>query len=223
MDAILKFFTSNIIIIYFSIIFIILLFILTLKKLYHYFYGNFNEANIFRRLRRLYKKYDYPFIKEIILPINKESYVYYDAIIFGDYYIYILEIKNHNNTLLIDSLDDWIVKDKKHSIKIMNPFYELELKKHILNKYIDINLYRIIEVTIYNNKTIIKGNKQNNILIKASQITSLIRHFESNTKYKKFSPNLIEEKGNYILDINVKKRKIRKKIISDLKNQRLKR
>lgn len=216
------FYTNTFFVIIFYLVTTILIIIIAFK-LKHYFKGTFNEANVFKRLKRIYNKSDYPFIKEIILPINKESFAYYDAIVFGNRFIYLIEIKNHSGYLKIDPLDDWIYTDKnKNKHLIINPFYELELKKHILNRFLEVDRSRIVEVVVYNTNTECIGNKGNHHLIAVNQINALITHYESK-KISVFSPELIEKKGNYILGINNKNLKIRKKVISDLKNQRSKR
>lgn len=223
MDILVDFFLNNKIILLFVYIIAIGLLALIIYQIKRYFWGNFNDAKFFRYLKRIYKKYDYPYIKEIILPINKETYLYYDAIVFADKFIYLIELKNHKGTLVIDPLDDWYFHDKKNTYPFINPFYDLDLKLHVLNRYLDINKYRLIPVTIYSPQTNLVGHKGKNNLIMYSQINSFIKHFENNPHTKKFSADFIEEKGNYILDINVKKRSIRKKVINDLKNNHIKR
>lgn len=212
--------TFLLIIIYVLIIIIFIVLVLKIRKILK---GNFGEANIFRRLKRIYNQYDYPYINQIILPINKESFAYYDSIVFGNKFIYILEIKNHSGNIKVDAIDDWIYLDKnKEKYTIVNPFYELELKKHILNRFLEIDRSRIIEVVVYNNNTKCIGNKKNHHLIAVNQIAALIKHYEKKD-VSRFTPDLIEKKGNYILDINIKNKKIRKKVINDLENQRTKR
>ncbi|MDL2211838.1 NERD domain-containing protein [Erysipelotrichaceae bacterium OttesenSCG-928-M19] len=224
MKEIINFITSNyyIIIAIYLIVFVLL--IILFYKFKHSYIGTFSEANIFRKLKKIYKKYDYPYIKEIILPINKESYAYYDAIVFGDKFIYLIEIKNHHGDILIDPLDDWVyVESSNKQHPFINPFYELELKKHIINRFLEININRIIEIVVYNTKTKPQGSKGKNHLIAANQLNSIIKHYESRENIPKFSPDLIEDKGNYLLEINIKKKKIRRKVINDLRNQRTKR
>ena len=224
MDKIINFLYDNYFLIIIIYIIIIILLIYLILKFIKYYFGNFHEANVFRRLKNIYNKFDYPYIKQIILPINKETYAYYDAIVFGDKFIYLLEIKNHQGNILIDPLDDWTYHDKKgQEYHFMNSFYELELKKHIINRFLEVDKHRIIEVTIYNTKTKPQGNKGKNHLIAVNQINSLIQHYEKKENISKFSPDIIEQKGNYILEINIKQRSIRKKVINDLKNQRIKR
>ncbi|MDF9867371.1 hypothetical protein OKW22_000941 [Bacilli bacterium PM5-3] len=224
MNKIVGIFLNNyyLLLAFYVLVALLVIFLIIIIK--HNVVGIFHEASIFRRLKNLYKKYDYPYINEIILPINKESYAYYDAIVFGDKFVYLIEIKNHNGNLLIDPLDDWqYIKKNKQSFSFMNPFYELELKKHILNRFMEIDKNRYIEIVVYNNSTIINGKKGKNHLVAANQLNSLIRHYESMDNIQKFSPDFIEKKGNYILGINIKKRSIRKSVISDLKLQHSKR
>ena len=222
MDNIIDFFINNQITLLFVYFIIIVLVVLLIYKVKHHFFGTFNEAKFYRYLKRLYKEKDYPYIKEIILPINKETYLYYDAIVFGDKFIYLIEIKNHNGEVKIDPLDDWYYyKNKVHPF--INPFYDLDLKLHVLNRYLEINKYRLIPVTVYSPQTKIVGYKGKNNLIMFSQIAAFIEHFESNPNTKKFTPDFIEEKGNYILDINIKKKSIRKQVINDIKNNHIKR
>lgn len=215
-----NFINTNYYIVFFFLLLIIVLLLLLGRRVYHYFHGNFGEGNIFRRLKKLYEKYDYPYIKQIILNYNKKSYAYYDAIVFGNYYVYILEIKNHHTTLKIDPIDYWQFKEGNEIINIINPFYELEIKKHILRRYLEIDAHRIIDVVIINDKTTINGPKGNNHLIKPSQITALIRHYETNPKVSKMPPKFIEKIGNNILRLNKKKK--RRQIINNIKNQRVK-
>lgn len=224
MDKVIDFFYKNYIFVLILYTIIILVLIFLILKFIKYYFGNFHEANIFRRLKKLYNKYDYPYIQQIILPINKETYAYYDAIVFGDKFIYLLEIKNHIGKVFIDPLDDWTYYDKKgQEHHFMNPFYELELKKHIINRFLEVDKNRIIEITVYNTKTKPQGNKGKNHLIAVNQISSLIQYYEKKENITKFSPDAIEDKGNNILEINVKKKSIRRKVINDLKNQRAKR
>ncbi|MDR1781843.1 MAG: NERD domain-containing protein [Bacilli bacterium] len=207
-------------IVFIFMIIVLILVLLLLRKIYLYFHGNFGEGNIYKRLRRLYNEYDYPFIKQIILSYNNKSYAYYDAIVFGDYYIYVFDIKNHHTTLKIDPIDYWQFQEKDEIITIINPFYELEIKKHILRRYLEVDAYRIIDVVIINDKTKVVGQKGNHHLIKPSQITSLIRHYEQEATVSKMNPKFIEKIGNNILTINQKKN--RRKIINNIKNQRVK-
>ena len=224
MNAIISFFSNNYYLLFIIYILGFLLLVYFVFKLRNHFVGNFHEANVIRKLKKIYHKYNYPYIKEIILPINQESYAYYDAIVFGDKFIYLLEIKNHAGTILIDPLDDWIFIDsKKKKFVFMNPFYELELKKHILNRFLEINKTRIIEIVVYNNATKLEGSKGKNHLISFNKLSSIIRYYEEKENVSKIPPNVIEKKGNYILEINVKKRKIRKEVINGLKDQRMKR
>ncbi|MEG0283718.1 MAG: nuclease-related domain-containing protein [Erysipelotrichales bacterium] len=223
MDGIIDLLTNNnilLFIVYFILLLIVILIIYKIKKKY---YANFGEAIVFRKLKQLYNKNDYPYIKNIILPINDEAYAYYDAIVFGNKYFYIIEIKNHKGYLKIDEVDDWVYSDNSEQHSFINPFYELEVKKHILNRYIEIDKARIIEITVYNKQTKPVGKKGHNHLINVSQLKSLINHYEKNPDISTIPPKVVEEKGNYLLDIDVKKRNIRKKVISDLKNQRVKR
>ncbi|MDR3214883.1 MAG: NERD domain-containing protein [Bacilli bacterium] len=205
--------------IFFLIIFFIILFII--KKIYRYHHGLFGEGNIYKRLRKLYSNYDYPYLKHIILNYNKKSYAFYDAIVFGDYYIYILEIKNHHHTLKIDPIDYWSFMEHHHEITIMNPFYELEIKKHILRRYLEVEQARIIEITIINDKTKTVGNHGPNHLIKSTQLQSLIKHYENNPALSKMNAHYIEKIGNNLLDVNQKKKK--HQVINNIKNQRTKR
>ena len=197
--------------------------ILLIKMIIKIVIGNFNEANVFKRLKKIYKTNDYPYIKEIILPINKETYAYYDAIVFGNKFFYLIEIKNHKEQLFIDPLDDWYFVNKKKKIAFTNPFYELELKKHILNRFLEIDKNRLIEVVVYNTVAVPKGNKGKNHLIAVNQINALIKHYEQKDDLKSFGPDFIEKKGNYLLEIAINKKKIRKNVIEDLKSQRIKR
>jgi len=224
MDKLLEIILENYYLLVVGYLLLALLLIYIISKIIKYNIGTFHEANVFKRLKKIYKKYDYPYIKEIILPINKDSYAYYDAIVFGNKFFYLLEIKNHNGPILIDPLDDWqCLNNKKHAISFMNPFYELELKKHILNRFVEIDKNRFIEVVVYNNKTKPQGKKGKNHLISVAQISSLINHYENKQDIKGFSPDFIEKKGNYLLEINVKKRSVRKSVITDLKIQHTKR
>ncbi|MGL4382374.1 MAG: nuclease-related domain-containing protein, partial [Bacilli bacterium] len=98
----------------------ILLILIIVIRFYLSKRGYFGEGNIYKILKKLYLKNDYPYIKQIILPINKQNYVYYDAIVFGDYFIYIIEVKNHNGRIIIDPLDDWIYVDSKETKYTIN-------------------------------------------------------------------------------------------------------
>lgn len=223
MNSIINFLLNNqitLLIIYLLVILLITFIVLNIK---HNYIGNFNEASFYRILKKLYKKYDYPYIKEIILPINKETNIYYDAIVFGDKFIYIIEIKNHQGKVKIDPIDDWYYINKNKKFPFINPFYDLDLKLHVLNRYLEINRFHIIPITVYSKNTLVEGSKGNNNLIKFSQITSFIKYFESKENVSKFSADFIEKKGNYILDINVKNRKARRRLIYDLKNSHIKR
>ena len=223
MDKLINFFTNNqlaLLAIYLILVIIIIYLIFLIK---HHFFRNFNEAKFYRYLKRLYKEKDYPYIKEIILAINKETYIYYDAIVFGDKFIYLIEIKNHNGELKIDPLDDWYFNNKNKLFAFINPFYDLDLKLHVLNKYLEINKYRLIPLVVYAPHTKIVGYKGKNNLIMFSQIAAFINHFEGNEKTKAFSPDFIENKGNYILDINIKNKRIRREVLNDLKNNHIKR
>lgn len=223
MSGIIDFLINNqitLLFIYLILFFLVIFFGLKIK---HHFIGNFNEASFYRYLKKIYKKYDYPYIKEIILPINKETNIYYDAIVFGDKFIYIIEIKNHQGKLRIDAIDDWYYINKNNKYPFINPFYDLDLKLHVLNRYLEINKYNIIPVTVYSSQTKIEGSKGRNNLIKFSQISAFIKHFESKENVSKFTPDYIEKKGNYLLGINIKNRKERKKLINDLKNSHIKR
>lgn len=206
---------------YGTMILIIIILYFFLKKKY---IGTFHEANIFRRLKRLYMKSDYPFIREIILPFNKENYAYYDAIVFGDRFIYVLEIKNQPGILKIAPVNDWLYVDntnKEHPF--LNAFYELNVRKLILNRFLDVHSSRIIEVVIYNNKTTVVGDKGSNHLINYRQIVPLIKQYEKRKEFDIIDPRLIEKMGNGILDYNIRNRKIRNTVINDLKSQRCKR
>lgn len=208
-----------------SIVLIIILFVLFwFIKYYRFYMGNFKEGNVFKSLKRLYRKKDYPFIRQIILPINAKSYAYYDAIVFGDKFVYNIEIKNHDGYLVVDPLDKWIYVNKSAKEKsIPNAFYELEVKSHILNRYLEINPSKIINVCIYNKNTKIKGDKGQYNLISVKQIHSFINHFESLENEGKFPISFIEGKGNFVVSHNVKKAIKRKGVINRLKDLRIKR
>lgn len=200
-----------------SYIIIIVLVIYLFFLLKHIIVGNFGEGNVLLTLKKIHKKYDYPYIKHIILPINKGVYTYYDAIVFGDYYIYIIEIKNHDGLVQIDTLDDWVYVDKRMKEHIItNPFYENEIKRHILNRLLDLKEDRIVEIIVANNTTNIKGRKGNNIVIRKKDLANTIYKYEHNATVSKLSHNFIEKKGNFLLSADVKNKKIRKKVIHDL-------
>lgn len=201
----------------------VFLFVWFLRR-YHFYYGNFGEGNVYKSLKKLYDKNDYPFIRQIILPVNAKSYAYYDAIVFGDKFIYNIEIKNHNGYLVVDPLDKWIFIDKNaKEITIPNAFYELEVKTHILNRYLEINPNKIINVCIYNKNTKIKGVKGRNQLINVKQIHSFINYFESIEDEPKIPISFIESKGNFVVSHNMKKLSKRRSVISRLKYLRIKR
>lgn len=207
--------TNIFIVLAYLLIIIILAILIVIVK--NYYYGNFGEGNIFKTLNKIYHKYDYPYIKQIILPINKGVYTYYDAIVFGDYYIYIIEVKNHDGLLMVDTLSDWTFIDKKtkeHTLS--NPFYDNEVKKHILNRLLDLKDNRIIEIIVANNGVNLKGRKGDNIIVRRKDLAKIIRQFENRPSVSKMPPAFIEKKGNFLLSANIKNRKIRKKVINDL-------
>ncbi|WP_423363744.1 nuclease-related domain-containing protein [Mycoplasma sp. P36-A1] len=219
----LDFLYNNTIVTYILYIIAIITIIILLFKLKKKFYGNFSETNLFRRLKIIYKEYDYPYIKEIILPMNKENYIYFDAIVLADKYIYIIEMKNHSSKLYADNLNEWyLINNKDKKITITNPYYELDVKKHVLNRYLNIDANRIIPIVVYNIDThiISKDNPINLISIK--QLKSFITKFESSSNYPKFKGEFIEKVGNELLSYNVKNPKIRYKVINKLLNQRTK-
>lgn len=210
-----------------TVIFYLIIFILVvifLLYLYKVNFGNFNEASLFKRLKRLYKEKDYPYIKEIILPLNEQQQIYYDAIVFGDKFIYLIEMKNHVGTLHIDPLNDWYYQDGKNKkISFTNPFYELDVKKHVLNKFLKQNQARYVELVVYNLNTKIEGNKGlGNNLVSIKQLNSFIKYQEQHSDLAIMDPTNIEKMGNYLLSINIKKKKVRYKLINKLKNQRVK-
>lgn len=215
-------FSNPIFYLFFYLVLIIII-IFIIRYIQNTFIGNFKEAKLFKYLKRLYKQEDYPYIKEIILPINSDTYVYYDAIVFGDKYIYIIEFKNHDGLLLIDPVDDFtFVNRNMKSYTFTNAFYETELKKHILNRFLEVNRERIVEIILVGPKTKIEGIKGNNYLIRLNQVNNFIKYHENKSDISKFNIDFIESKGNYLLSSNVKKRSIRKKIIDELKNSRSK-
>lgn len=214
---------NNSILLLLTYILIILLVIYVFYRLIHHFTGNFGEGNVYKRLKKIYSKYDYPFLKQIILPINEETYAYYDAIVFGDRFIYLIEIKNHKGKLIIDEINDWgYIDDKQDEHVFINAFYENDVKKHILNRFLNLNQYRIIELVVLNNRTSYFGEKGKNNLINAKQLRAFIEHFEAKENIGKINPQYIVKKGNELLAIDVKKRKMRKQVIDDLKDQRTK-
>lgn len=215
-------FTNPIFYLVFYIVLIIII-LLIIKLIFNKHIGKFKEAKLFKYLKKLYKQTDYPYIKEIILPINEDTYVYYDAIVFGDKYIYIIEFKNHDGLLMIDPVDDFTYIDSNlNKNTFTNAFYETEVKKFILNRFLEINKDRIIEVVVIGPKVKVQGEKGNNYLIKLSQVNNFIKKHENHSDIPKFDIDFIESKGNYLLSSNVKKKKIRRKIIDELKNNRYK-
>lgn len=214
---------NNSILLLLTYILVVIIAVYTVYRIIHYFSGNFGEGNVHKRLKRIYNKYDYPFIKEIILPINEETYAYYDAIVFGDRFIYLIEIKNHKGKLIVDDINDWsYIDDHQKEHVFINAFYENDVKKHILNRFLNLNQHRIVELVVLNNKTSYFGQKGNNNLINAKQLKAFIQHFEAKDNIGKINPQYIVKKGNELLALNVKKRGVRKSVINDLKNQRTK-
>lgn len=214
---------NNSILLLITYVLIVLVVIYVIYRIIHHFTGNFGEGNVHKRLKKVYGKYDFPYIKQIILPINEETYAYYDAIVFGDRFIYLIEIKNHKGKLIVDGINDWVyIDDKQNEHVFINAFYENDVKKHILNRFLNLNQYRIIEVVVLNNKTSYFGQKGKNNLINAKQLKAFIQHFESKENIGKIHPAYIVKKGNELLGLDVKKRSVRKRVINDLKNQRTK-
>jgi len=203
---------------------VFLLLVLIIYKIYLKRNGHFGQTNLYRRLKKLYKEKDYPWIKEIILPINDQQYLFYDAIVFGDKHIYLIEMKNQHALIHTDKIDDWSFQDKKNkAILIPNAFYDLDLKTHILNKLLQINTRVYIPVIVYNNHTQIKKPFNKNRIISVKQVSAFINHHEQASKLPKMSVSKIEELGKEVLDENITNYFIRRKVLGMIKNQRLKR
>jgi len=185
--------------------------------------GIFGQATLYTRLRKLYDEKDYPWIKEIILPLNDQQYLFYDAIVFGDKHIYLIEMKNQKGEIVSDLLDDWYFIDgKMNQIIIPNAYYDLEVKTHILNKLLRQHLNRYINVIVCNEETTIKPPYDKNRIINVKQIESFIKFHEQKSNLKTISIKNIENMGNFILSKNVSNWFIRRKEINKVKNQRIK-
>ena len=184
-----------------AIIAILIILYFCFRKQIHFFIATFTDKKrIQRNLYKACKLNDYLIINDIYLPVNKDTFMKMDTIIFGNKYVYIvkeMECIGELKTSLKDN--SWRLIYKSKLTLIDNPFIE--------NKKVIENLVRVVNNLEFNDLksiVIIPENclfnaieeNSSNYIVSENEVIKTIQKIENNSNDDILDPIELEKLCN---------------------------